>query len=144
MAAPRPHVDPTTYFHREMSKTGLLWAHCYQYAMNVEQKVAEIGERLPEGIFQSLVSSLFITGKDRGLLEKPPALREVGKDGIPFKFVPPAPDPAAIEAEKLRKAAEAEAQRKAAEAEEAAKRAREAAAHKPAAQQENLDEDVPF
>lgn len=133
----RAKVDPTTYFHRELSKTGLLWAHAYQYAQNVEEKVVGAGNSLPEGIFQSLVSSIFITAKDRGLYDRVPALREVGSDDVPLKYVPPAPDPAAIEAEQQRKAAAAEAERKAKEAEELARKARE---HP----QENLDEDVPF
>ncbi len=95
-----------------------------------------------------MTSSLFITAKDRGLLEKPPALRVPNKDekisAVYAPYVPPAPDPAAVEAERVRKAAEAEAQRKAQEAEEAAKKAREAAAHNQNHPQENADEDVPF
>lgn len=136
---PRPKVDPTTYFHRELAKKGLLWVHCFQYALNGQ---AKIGKPLAPDLFQAFVSTLYISADRQGLIAHVPALREVGSDGIPLRFVPPAPDTAAIEAEKKKHEAELEAQRKAWEAEQAAKRARAAAA--PAAPQENLDEDVPF
>ncbi len=142
--ATRPRVDPTTYFHKEMSKAGLLWAHSFQYAQNTEQKIMGEGKKFPPDQFQALVSSLFIRADRAGLMEHVPALRQLGTDGVPLRFVPPQPDPALVEKERLRKEAEAEAARKLKDAEEAAQRAREAAHDNQHHPQENLDEDVPF
>lgn len=130
--APKVEGDPTSNFHKEMKKASLLWTHAHQYARNVEAKLypPPPGSKtphflMPPDLFQSLVSGLFITAKDRGLLERPPAPRQVDEIGVPFAYLPPEPDPAAVEeaARKAREAAEAEARRK---------------------HQENLDEDVPF
>jgi hypothetical protein len=140
----RSKVDPTTYFHKEMSKAALLWAHCYQYALNTEPKVVGEGNELPADWFQALVSSLFIRADRAGLMDHVPALRSIDDKGLPLRYIPPQPDPAVLEAEKKRKAAEAEAQRKAQEAEDAAIKAREAALHTQHHPQENVDEDVPF
>lgn len=142
--ATRPRVDPTTYFHKEMGKAGLLWCHCYQYALTAESKIMPKETELPIDQFQALVSSLFIRADRSGLMEHVPALRTMGDDGLPLRFVPPQPDPAVVEAERLRKEQEVEAARKLKEAEEAAQRAREAAQHNQHHPQENLDEDVPF
>lgn len=129
----KPGEDPAVRFHREMKKTGLLWAHCFQYAENTAQKITA---NLPPDMFQCLVSSLFITAKDRGLLDKIPALREYDDKGLPIPFIAPRPDPAA---------AVAEAERIKREAEEKARRAaEEEKARQLAAQQESVDEDVPF
>lgn len=130
--AGKPGEDPAVRFHREMKKTALLWTHCYQYAVNV---ITKIPEELPDEMFQSLVSSLFITAKERGLLDKIPALRSVDDKGNPIPFVAPTPDPAA---------AVAEAERVKRETEEKARLAAEAEKRRLAEQQENIDEDVPF
>lgn len=107
-----------------MQKIALLYAHCQQYARNVEQV---LGHAMPPEHYQACVSSLFITAKDQGALVKGlPKLRAVDDKVVPFRFVPEAADP--------------EAKKRAAE--EAAKKAAEEAARR--AQQENLDEDVPF
>lgn len=86
--------DPTAHFHKEMKKAALLWVHSFQYAVETESKLKA---KLPEPLFQSLVSSLFITAKDRGLLDRPPAPRALDGKGFPVPYVPPQPDPAAIE-----------------------------------------------
>lgn len=127
--APPPAITPAeqaSKFHRTLKKQALLWLHAYQYASDIE---AKLGVVLPADLRQSVISSMFITAKDQGLLDIVPALREV-KDGKLVPFVAPkvdAPDPE----EAARKAAEAaEEARRRHEAEEAAKR--------------ELDEDVPF
>jgi hypothetical protein len=124
----RQPEDPVAHFHLEMKKTALLWLHCYQYAADIAVKVKG---GLPPEMMQAAISSLFITGKDRGLLAKPPPPR--APDGIGFAtFIPikaAGPTPEEIEAEAKRRAAEAEAAHKA----ELARKAKE-----------NLDEDVPF
>lgn len=118
--------DPAAIFHRGMGKAALLWSHSYQYARNVEHI---LGGSMPPDLFQSLVSSMFITAKDNGALVKQlPKLRLTDDKGVPFKFIPEQPDPEA--------AAKA--------VEEAARKAAEEARKKAAAKQENLDEDVPF
>lgn len=126
--AAREPADPVAHFHLEMKKTALLWLHCYQYAADIATKVKG---GIPPEMMQAAISSLFITGKDRGLLAKPPPPRS--PDGVGFAaFVPirpPAPTEEEIQAEARRKAAEAEAAHKA-ELERKKK--------------ENLDEDVPF
>lgn len=124
--------EAAKHFHLRMKKTALLWLHAEQYAEDAWRKLPTGSPaRSSDGLFQSLVSSLFITAKDHGLLEAPPALRDLDEAGNPKPFVPApvaAPDPDAVAkaaaeaAEKARLAAEAEAKRK----------------------QEQLDEDVPF
>lgn len=131
--AARSVVDPTIYFHREMSKMSLGYLHCLQYADNVRDKRKD-GITVEQ--HQACVASLFIEGNKKGLFEKVPKLRELSPSGIPFAFVPPAPaaeDPAAVEK------AKAEAAAKAAEA---ARIAHEEA--EKLRKQKELDEDVPF
>ncbi len=134
--AQKQRVDPTTYFHREMQKLTLGYAHSYQYALDVQ---ARIPKAMPPEQFQACVSSIFIEGNKHGIFAAVPKLRELDEKGVPFKYVPPVPDPAAVKAEEERKAAAAEAARKAREAEELARKA-----HNQPDAQENLDEDVPF
>lgn len=137
--AAAPKVDPSTYFHREMAKLSLGYLHAFQYALDVRAKLKH--EMTPEQ-FQACVSTVYISADKRGLFGKVPKLREYDDKMVPLRFIPPEPDPAALEAERLRLAEAEEAKRKADEAEKAAAAAR-AATHRPP-QQENLDEDVPF
>lgn len=123
---PKQKEDPTAFFHKGMKKISLLWIHSFQYAIETE---AKLKAKLPEPLFQSLVSSIFITAKDRGLVERIPAPRALDAKGLPVPYVPPQPDPAELEA----------ARQKAIE--EAAKKAEEEARRR---HEENLDEDVPF
>ncbi len=134
--AQKQRVDPTTYFHREMQKLTLGYVHSFQYALDVQ---ARMKTPMPQEQFQACVSSLFIEGNKHGLFNAVPKLRDLDEKGVPFKYVPPTPDPAAVKAEEERKAAAAEAARKAREAEELARKA-----HNQPDAQENLDEDVPF
>lgn len=115
-------------FHREMKRIALLLAHCYQYEEDFETK---IGKVLPIEQRVQATAYLFMTAKDRGLLEKPPALRTPSAKGGGYEaFVATVPDPAAVEAEIKRKAEEAQ---KAREEEERKRHAEQSA-----------DEDVPF
>lgn len=129
----RTAEDPTVRFHKELKKITLLLLHAHQYATDLADKLPF---ELSEEQHQQAVASIFITAKDRGLLDKPPAPRKEVKaaDGTIERFEPfvaPAIDPAVAEAEKRRK-------------EEEAARAAEEARRKAAAHHENLDEDVPF
>lgn len=119
-------VDPVTYFHREMKKTALLWAHAYQYAKETESKLKL---SLPDLTMQAMISTIFIKADRQGLSDRPPALRACDDKGIPFAFVAATPDPAAAEA--AAKAA----------AEEAAKKAADEARRK---HKEQQDDYVPF
>lgn len=115
-------------FHKWMLKTALLLQHCEQYVLDME--VRNKAPFLPDQR-QAKLTSLFMTAKDKGLLDNVPALRELDEKGYPIRFVKPVknPDPEAV------KKAEEEAARAAAQkaADEARRRA-----------QENTDEDVPF
>lgn len=129
----KPHDDPVTHFHKEMKKTALLWAHCFQYTVDTE---AKLGVVLPPDQFQSLTTSLFMTAKERDLRGNAPAPRKKTADGKTFEpYVAPKPDPALAEEQerKRREALEAEALR-----------LQEEARRKAAHPHENLDEDVPF
>jgi hypothetical protein len=119
--APRaaPPAQTEHRFHNEMKRITLLWIHAWQYAKNAEQKLG-LADGLPPEIFQACLSSIFITAKDRGLLERPPATRLVDNQGFPFPYVPAeaAHDPEAEkkELEAARLAAEEAARKVAAEA----------------------------
>lgn len=127
-AHPPSAIDIANNFHKVMKKSSLLWAHCFQYAQNTQ---VVLKTELPDSTFQALVSSLFITAKDKGLADLVPALRPVDQGGVPTPYVaaakPEDPDAAAKKAEAER-----------AEKERAEKAAREKA------EREKLDEDVPF
>lgn len=121
-------------FHGAMKKTALLWLHAEQYVRDIETK---LGAALPPELRQSAISSMFITGKDQGLLDIVPGVREVDTaTGKPKPFI--APKPAATDPE--------EAARKQAEAEEAAKAEarRRHEAEEEARKKAEADEDVPF
>lgn len=129
----RTAEDPTLRFHKEMKKVTLLLMHSHQYATDLRDKLPF---EITEDQYQQAVASIFITAKDRGLLDKPPAPRKAvtETDGTVLRFEPFAPppvDPAVAEAERRRK-------------EEEAARAAEEARRKAAQHHENLDEDVPF
>lgn len=119
--------EQAVIFHRTMKKIALFYLHCDQYVLDIERKR---GVLLPEQR-QAAVASLFITGKDKGLLDIVPPARPVDDKGLPFAFVPPDKKPADPEAE-AKAAAEA--------ARVAELKAREQAAKR----QAELDEDVPF
>jgi hypothetical protein len=125
-----PPAQTEHRFHNEMKRITLLWIHAWQYAKNAEQKLG-LRDGLPPEIFQACLSSIFITAKDRGLLERPPATRMIDNQGFPFPYVPAEAthDP---EAEKK----ELEAARLAAE--EAARKVAEEAKRRAA------NDDVPF
>lgn len=127
-AHPPSAIEIANHFHKVMKKSSLLWAHSFQYASETEAKMKI---KLPEPTFQALVSSLFITAKDKGLGDLVPALRANDDKGIPIAYVaaakPEDPDAAAKKAEAER-----------VEKERAEKAARDKA------EREKLDEDVPF
>lgn len=128
--------DIEPHFHRTMKKIALLYLHSDQYVTDIELKRGMI---LDPAARQAAIASLFITAKDKGLLDNVPAIRPLDPaTKYPVAYVPPkkeATDP---------EAAKKEAEEKARVASElAAQKARaEAAEHQ--RQQENLDEDVPF
>lgn len=89
----KPKVDPTTYFHRELSKLSLGYLHCLQYAQDIAVRNPL---KMTDDQFQACVSSLFIQGNKDGLFAKVPKLREVDADKKPLKYIPPEPDPAVV------------------------------------------------
>lgn len=132
---PETADDLARRFHSMMKKTALLWLHAKQYVTDMEAKDKTI---YAEALRQSAISSLFITAKDHGLLDRVPALRALDDKGLPIPFVPVkkaevAADPAAAAAEQERIKKEAE---KLAAEKEAARVAAE--------KQRLIDEDVPF
>lgn len=133
-APPKQAVTPAQMlnrFHATMKRSALLLIHARQYARDIETKE---GGPMPAEQFQATVSSLFITAKDRGLLDTVPAPREV-KDGKIVPFVP-VKDPDA----EAKAAAAREAEQAKREAEEK-KRAEE---ERKKREQDELNEDVPF
>ena len=138
-AAPagRPPESPeagAARFHVEMKRIALLRVHAHQYALDVAERI-RIDPHDDAELFQSIETSMFMTAKDRGLLERAPAPRELDSAGRPVPFVKPQPahDP---EAEK--KAQEERERAAAIAAEEAARKAADEARRKAD------DELVPF
>lgn len=120
--------DAEPHFHRTMQRIALLYLHCDQYVTDMEIKRGII---FPPDQRQSAVASLFITSKDKGLLDSLPALRAKDDKGFPIRYTAPAKT---VDPEAAAKAA-AEAAKIAAE--KAAEEARLAA-------QNTNEEDVPF